>query len=133
MIPSREDVLEVLATLEIPPVDTQRLERLESIIQGALTRAAYSSEGSEPGPVVCAAYLLHSLGKVHHPLIDGNKRFAWAMTQYYLIAWHAVGVEATDDDATTFVMHVADESEQPTVDDIRNWIGPRLRAVEMGP
>jgi death-on-curing protein len=65
-----------------------------------------------------AAALMHSI-VTSHPLIDGNKRTAWALMITFVLL-NGFEVVAETDDAFDFVLGVATESRD--LDSIASWI-----------
>ena len=65
-----------------------------------------------------AAALMHSI-VTSHPLIDGNKRTAWALMITFVLL-NGFEVVAETDDAFDFVLGVATESQD--LDSIASWI-----------
>ena len=65
-----------------------------------------------------AAALMHSI-VTSHPLIDGNKRTAWALMITFVLL-NGFEVVAETDDAFDFVLGVATESRD--LDSLASWI-----------
>lgn len=124
--PSLEEVRGWVLDLALPPVDHPRLENLTSIIAGAINRAWYASGEGEPSPLLCVACVLHSLGKVQHCLVDGNKRIAWHAAVTLLEQHTRLVIRATQQEVNDFVVAVADETDQPDVMAILFWLARRV-------
>jgi len=93
-----EDLLWLVDFLEVGPV------RDVGLIESSAHRPATDVMGHRPYPTVAdkAAALLHSLVS-SHPLVDGNKRLAWAATVVFLdIKGYSVVMD--DDDAYRLVV-----------------------------
>lgn len=94
------------------------------LLQSALARPQTSLFGEDAYPDIHlkAAALLHSLAG-NHPLVDGNKRLAWAATAVFLgINGHRV--VTTDDEVVEFVVAVA-AGEEPELEPIAAWLRHR--------
>jgi death-on-curing protein len=98
------------------------------LVEGCLARPKTSLFGDEAYPSLSdkAAALMHSVA-TSHPLIDGNKRSAWALMVTFLAVneWQVV---ANTDDAFEFVLHVA--QSKLDVPEISAWIHQRLAPLE---
>ena len=90
------------------------------LLQSSLARPNTTLYGADAYPSLDlkAAALMHSI-VTSHPLIDGNKRTAWAlMITFVLLTGFEVVAET--DDAFDFVLGVATESRD--LDSIASWI-----------
>lgn len=96
-----EDLLFLTARLGVGPV------RDLGLLDSAAHRPATNLSGFEPYPDVAskAAALLHSVVRTH-PLVDGNKRLAWAAALVFLRV-NGMVVEMSDDEAFELVMAAA--------------------------
>ncbi len=97
------------------------------MLEAALARPQATVFGADAYPTIHekAAALLHSLAK-NHPLVDGNKRLAWAATIVFLYV-NGHDVVAGDDEAYDFVIAVADGSRGDVADlaeQLRGWSRP---------
>ncbi|WP_326638290.1 type II toxin-antitoxin system death-on-curing family toxin [Nonomuraea fuscirosea] len=77
------------------------------LLDSAVHRPASSMFGQEAYPdlITKAAALLQSLA-VNHPLIDGNKRLSWLVTDVFL-RYNGVELDTDDDSAYDLVIAVA--------------------------
>ena len=94
------------------------------LLASAAARPAMSVFGDDAYPSFAekAGALLHSLAR-NHPLIDGNKRLAWAATRAFCLL-NARDLRYTVDDAEAFVQAVAaGDLDSPP---ITSWIATRL-------
>ena len=98
------------------------------LVEGCLARPKTSLFGDEAYPSLSdkAAALMHSVA-TSHPLIDGNKRSAWALMVTFL-AVNDYQVLAETDDAFEFVLKVAQSTLEIPV--ISSWIQQRLVPLE---
>lgn len=98
------------------------------LVEGCLARPRTSLFGDEAYPSLSdkAAALMHSVA-TSHPLIDGNKRSAWALMVTFLAVneWQVV---AATDEAFEFVLHVA--QSKLDIPEISSWIHQRLSPLE---
>lgn len=98
------------------------------LVEGCLARPKTSLFGDEAYPSLSdkAAALMHSVA-TSHPLIDGNKRSAWALMVTFLAIneWQVI---ANTDDAFEFVLHVAQSKLE--IPEISAWIHQRLAPLE---
>ncbi len=77
------------------------------MLDSALARPQASAFGEDAYPTLDlkAAALLHSLAK-NHPLVDGNKRLAWLLTETFVMI-NGFVVDLTNDEVYDLVMDVA--------------------------
>jgi death-on-curing protein len=110
-----EELLEIAAGV-LPDV----LVRDVGLLSSAADRPRTSVFGEDAYPTIesKAAALLHSLAR-NHPLVDGNKRLAWAGMRTFLILNDA-DIEYTVDDAEQMVLSVA--AGDWDVPDVADWI-----------
>ncbi|MDA8862930.1 type II toxin-antitoxin system death-on-curing family toxin [Pontimonas sp.] len=90
------------------------------LLQSSLARPNTTLYGEDAYPSLDlkAAALMHSI-VTSHPLIDGNKRTAWALMITFVLL-NGFEVVAETDDAFDFVLGVATESQD--LDSIASWI-----------
>jgi len=90
------------------------------LLQSSLARPNTTLYGADAYPSLDlkAAALMHSI-VTSHPLIDGNKRTAWALMITFVLL-NGFEVVAETDDAFDFVLGVATESRD--LDSIASWI-----------
>lgn len=90
------------------------------LLQSSLARPNTTLYGADAYPSLDlkAAALMHSI-VTSHPLIDGNKRTAWALMITFVLL-NGFEVVAETDDAFDFVLGVATESLD--LDAIASWI-----------
>lgn len=113
---SVEDLLEIAAGV-LPEVAVRDLGLLDS----AAARPRASVFGSDAYETFDdkAAALLHSLAR-NHPLVDGNKRLAWAATRVFcLLNGNDLTYESVDA-AESFVLGVA--AGHLELSEIASWI-----------
>lgn len=123
-----------------PPVDYLSLEDLLQIATGiiddpavrdlgllesAAARPQSSAFGEDAYPTFAekAAALMHSLAR-NHPLVDGNKRLAWAATRVFCLL-NASDLAYDVDEAEALVLAVA--RGERDVPDIAENLGRHLR------
>ena len=94
------------------------------LLASAAARPAMSVFGDDAYPSFAekAAALLHSLAR-NHPLVDGNKRLAWAATRTFCLL-NGHDLHYTVDDAEVFVLGVA--AGKFDVAQIAVWIATHL-------
>ncbi|GAA4925084.1 death-on-curing protein [Actinomycetospora succinea] len=94
------------------------------LLEAALSRPATTVMGEDAYPTVPvkAAAMLHSLCR-NHPLVDGNKRLAWAATAVFLVLNHRP--PRLDQDA---VFHLVMDVASGAVDDVGE-IASRIEAL----
>ena len=99
---SLADLLEIAAGV-LPAVHVRDM----GLLQSAAARPATTVFGEDayPSLELKAAALLHSLAR-NHPLVDGNKRLAWAGLRTMLLL-NSVELRYTEDEAYDFVIAVA--------------------------
>jgi death-on-curing protein len=111
-----EDLLDiahgVLAVVEIRDIGL-----LESA--SARPRASAFGEPAYPTFEEQAAALMHSLAR-NHPLVDGNKRLAWAATRVFHLM-NGRDLAYSVDEAEEFVLSVARGGLE--VPEIAEWLG----------
>ena len=90
------------------------------LLQSSLARPNTTLYGEDAYPSLDlkAAALMHSI-VTSHPLIDGNKRTAWALMITFVLL-NGFEVVAETDDAFDFVLGVATESQD--LDSIASWV-----------
>ncbi len=115
-----EDLLEVAAGV-LPEV----LIRDRGLLASAADRPRTTVYGDDAYPTfpVKAAALIHSLAR-NHPLVDGNKRLAWAATRVFcLVNGRDLTYESVDA-AEAFVLDIA--AGRIDVPEIAKWISRHL-------
>jgi death-on-curing protein len=110
-----EDLLDIAEGV-LPEVQIRDLGLLESAC--ARPQTTVFGDFAYPHLVDQAAALMHSLAR-NHPLVDGNKRLAWAGMKVFLLM-NAVALEYSVDDAEEFVLQIA--RGELDVPDISSWI-----------
>ena len=103
-------------------VDGQVMVRDLGLLASAAHRPQATVFGADayPGLADKAAALMHSLAR-NHPLIDGNKRLAWAATRIFCLLNGEDPRYASVDEAEELVLSVARGERE--VDDIADWLG----------
>lgn len=118
---SLEDLLEIAQGV-LPAVEVRDIGLLQSA--AARPRASVLGEWAYPSFVEQAGALMHSLAR-NHPLVDGNKRLAWAATRaFFLLNGRDLTYEI--DDAEAFVLAVA--RGELEVSDIAAWLSAHSSA-----
>lgn len=115
-----EDLLEVAAGV-LPEVAVRDIGLLAS----AADRPRMSVFGDDAYPTFPAkvASLMHSLAR-NHPLVDGNKRLAWAGARVFcLLNGHDLGYDSVDE-AEAFVLAVA--AGEVDLPEMIEWIQAHL-------
>ena len=99
------------------------------LLQSSLARPQSSLFGADAYPTLelKAAALMHSVA-TSHPLIDGNKRSAWALMITFLLL-NGFEVVAETNDAFEFVLSVATGSLE--LDEMASWIEARRVASSL--
>jgi death-on-curing protein len=117
---SVDDLLEIAAGV-LSEVAVRDLGLLSSA--ASRPRTTVFGDDAYPTFVEKAAALLHSLAR-NHPLVDGNKRLAWAATRTFcLLNGRDVTYESVDA-AERFVLNVA--AGVIDVPEITAWLGERM-------
>lgn len=110
-----EDLLDIAAGV-LESVEIRDIGLLESA--AARPRASAFGEPAYPTFEAQAAALMHSLAR-NHPLVDGNKRLAWAATRVFHIL-NGRDLAYSVDEAEEFVLSVARGDLE--VPDIADWL-----------
>ena len=99
------------------------------LLQSSLARPRSSLFGADAYPTLDlkAAALMHSIA-TSHPLIDGNKRTAWALMITFVLL-NGFEVVAETKDAFEFVLSVATGSLE--LDEMASWIEARRVASSL--
>ena len=99
------------------------------LLQSSLARPRSSLFGADAYPTLDlkAAALMHSIA-TSHPLIDGNKRTAWALMITFVLL-NGFEVVAETNDAFEFVPSVATGSLE--LDEMASWIEARRVASSL--
>lgn len=116
-----EDLLEIAAGV-LPEVAVRDLGLLASAV--ARPRTTVFGDDAYPTFSDKAAALMHSVAR-NHPLVDGNKRLAWAATRVFCLLNDRDLTYGTVDEAEAFVLGVA--AGTIDVPEISAWITERLR------
>jgi death on curing protein len=116
---SVDDLLEIAAGV----LDEVAVRDL-GLLASAAARPMTSVFGADayPGLADKAAALMHSLAR-NHPLVDGNKRLAWAATRIFCLL-NGQDIAYEIDDAERVVLAVA--AGELDVPDIAIWISEHL-------
>lgn len=99
---SFDDVLRIAQGV-LPEVSIRDAGLIESAV--ARPRTSVFGEPAYPTLMLQAAALMHSLAR-NHPLVDGNKRLAWASARVFLLM-NGVDLAYDIDDAELLVLEVA--------------------------
>jgi death-on-curing protein len=107
----------------------------ENCLGGALGNAWTAEqyrqdERAEPAGLLFAAYLFDYLIRAHC-FVDGNKRVAW-LALVHVLGHHNVDVECVDVEARDFCASMLQPGSQKSVDDVLDWLIPRLMRLELG-
>ena len=121
------DYIRVDDILAIHADQIERYGGAEGIRDPGLLEAALfrPQTGYYPTLIDEAAALWESLSQ-NHPLVDGNKRTAFAAT-YVFLAINGLDIIATDDEAQDFVLGLYDTSSI-TFDNLRTWLSENTKA-----
>ena len=116
-----DDAVELVRRLKIGPI------RDIGLLDSALARPRSSAFGEDAYPTLelKAGALLHSLAG-NHPLVDGNKRLAWAATVVF-VGLNRHDPSLSEDKAFALVWSVA--SGELDVPDIAVWLALRPRGA----
>lgn len=117
-----EDLLEIAAGVLVT-VEVRDIGLLESA--AARPRASPFGEPAYPSFEEQAAALMHSLAR-NHPLVDGNKRLAWAATRVFHLM-NGRDLTYSVDEAEEFVLAVARGDLE--VAEIADWLGQHRSAA----
>ncbi len=118
-----EDLLAIADGI-LGPVGIRDIGLLESAANRP--RSSAFGELAYPTLPLQAAALMHSIARFH-PLVDGNKRLAWAAMRAFLML-NDHDLTYTVDDAEAFVLSVARGDRD--VPQIADWIDTHLRALD---
>jgi death-on-curing protein len=116
-----EDLLDIAHGV-LTAVEIRDIGLLESA--SARPRASAFGEPAYPTFEEQAAALMHSLAR-NHPLVDGNKRLAWAATRVFHLM-NGRDLAYSVDEAEEFVLSVARGDLE--VPEIAEWLGRHQRA-----
>ena len=116
-----EDLLEIASGV-LPEV----LIRDRGLLASAADRPRTTVFGEDAYPTFAlkAAALMHSLAR-NHPLVDGNKRLAWAATRVFCLINDRDLTYESVDAAEAFVLDVA--AGRVDVPKIADWMARHLR------
>ena len=96
------DVMQIAAGV-LPEVAVRDAGLIESAV--ARPRTTVFGDAAYPTLMTQAGALLHSLAR-NHPLVDGNKRLAWASARVFLLM-NGIDLAYDVDDAEELVLAVA--------------------------
>jgi death-on-curing protein len=90
------------------------------LLDSALVRAQTRLYGQDAYPTLDlkAAAMVHSIIN-HHPMVDGNKRSAWVVLNFFLVLNNRQ-LRSSQDNAYRFIMSIAEKSMQ--LEDIAAWL-----------
>lgn len=111
------------------PVVVRQNFSLDHCVQQCLQKTLYDAQSLPADDFIgIAAYLLECISR-NHCLVDGNKRFAFAVTLAYL-EFQAMTLDVTNDEAAAFVQKFsADERSDCGSRAIRDWIAEHIIAL----
>ncbi|WP_026877597.1 type II toxin-antitoxin system death-on-curing family toxin [Jiangella gansuensis] len=121
---SLEDVLAAADEIFGHPAEIRDLGLLDSA--GHRPQASMFGADAYPDLPTKAAALLESLAR-NHPLVDGNKRLAWAATVVFLLDNGLSLLEVDQDEAYDFVIAVAEGRLELAV--MASWLATHAKAV----
>lgn len=90
------------------------------LLDSALVRAQTRLYGQDAYPTLSlkAAAIVHSVIN-NHPMVDGNKRSAWVILNFFLVKNNRA-LSATQDEAYSFIMSVAEKRIE--LEEIAAWL-----------
>ena len=90
------------------------------LLDSALVRAQTRLYGQDAYPTLSlkAAAIVHSVIN-NHPMVDGNKRSAWVILNFFLVKNNRA-LSATQDGAYSFIMSVAEKRIE--LEEIAAWL-----------
>jgi death on curing protein len=103
----------------------QRPELLESALARPRQAAAYTDADG----ILQSAYLFHGL-LMNHGFVQGNKRTAYAMLEWFLRTNSLGQITATDDDVVAFCLSA--ENDKWFVEKVEAWLRCNI-AADTGP
>lgn len=90
------------------------------LLDSALVRAQTRLYGQDAYPTLSlkAAAIVHSVIN-NHPMVDGNKRSAWVILNFFLMKNNRA-LSATQDEAYSFIMSIAERRIE--LEEIAAWL-----------
>jgi death-on-curing protein len=90
------------------------------LLDSALVRAQTRLYGQDAYPTLSlkAAAIVHSVIN-NHPMVDGNKRSAWVILNFFLVKNNRA-LSATQDEAYSFIMSIAEKRIE--LEEIAAWL-----------
>lgn len=90
------------------------------LLDSALVRAQTRLYGQDAYPTLSlkAAAIVHSVIN-NHPMVDGNKRSAWVILNFFLVKNNRA-LSATQDEAYSFIMSIAERRIE--LEEIAAWL-----------
>jgi death-on-curing protein len=90
------------------------------LLDSALVRAQTRLYGQDAYPTLSlkAAAIVHSVIN-NHPMVDGNKRSAWVILNFFLMK-NNQALSATQDEAYSFIMSIAEKRIE--LEEIAAWL-----------
>ena len=90
------------------------------LLDSALVRAQTRLYGQDAYPTLPlkAAAIVHSVIN-NHPMVDGNKRSAWVILNFFLVKNNRA-LSATQDEAYSFIMSIAEKRIE--LEEIAAWL-----------
>ena len=90
------------------------------LLDSALVRAQTRLYGQDAYPTLSlkAAAIVHSVIN-NHPMVDGNKRSAWVILNFFLVKNNRA-LNATQDEAYSFIMSIAEKRIE--LEEISAWL-----------
>lgn len=112
-----------------PKQPTDARECVEGRLGNAWSAETYSQPHGVRAGLLFAVHLFFYLTQ-DHCFLDGNKRIAWLAMTCALLR-HGLTIKATDDDAYSMAMAVAEGSL--SAEGVLDWVTPRLVALSLPP
>jgi death on curing protein len=90
------------------------------LLDSALVRAQTRLYGQDTYPTLAlkAAAIVHSVIN-NHPMVDGNKRSAWVILNFFLVKNNRA-LSTTQDEAYSFIMSIAEKRIE--LEEIAAWL-----------
>ena len=89
------------------------------LLKSALARPRQAAVYSEADGVRQSAYLFHGL-LMNHGFVQGNKRTAYAMLEWFLQANRIASISVQDDDIVAFCLKA--ENDKWPVEKVESWL-----------
>jgi death-on-curing protein len=96
------------------------------LLQSALARPRQAAHYEAADGIRQAAYLFHGL-LMNHGFVQGNKRTAYAVAEWFLWQNRLGSISATDEEIVTFFY--ATENDKWSVDQVEAWFRGHLQPV----